>query len=106
MREIVNALFHQNRTGCQWASLPHDLPPGCAAYHCFGLWRDDGTDQSIHDLLRGQARERAGRAEDPAAVAGNGEDPAQAGPSNVSHRPATEHDSPYSMTSPASSWIQ
>jgi transposase len=32
------------------------------------LWRDDGTDQTIHDLLRCQARERAGRREDPTAV--------------------------------------
>ncbi len=32
------------------------------------LWRDDGTDQTIHDLLRCQAREKAGRAEDPTAV--------------------------------------
>ncbi|GAA1622398.1 IS5 family transposase [Actinoplanes couchii] len=68
MREIVNALFYQNRTGCQWALLPHDLPPGSAAYYYFGLWRDDGTDQAIHDLLPCQARERAGRAEDPTAV--------------------------------------
>ncbi|WP_371602261.1 MULTISPECIES: transposase [unclassified Streptomyces] len=26
MREIVNALLYQSRTGCQWAYLPHDLP--------------------------------------------------------------------------------
>src|SRR3954469_18312221 len=26
LREIVNAIFYQNRTGCQWAYLPHDLP--------------------------------------------------------------------------------
>jgi len=26
MREIVNAILYQGRTGCQWASLPHDLP--------------------------------------------------------------------------------
>jgi transposase len=32
-REIVNALFYQNRTGCQWALLPHDLPPGSAVYY-------------------------------------------------------------------------
>jgi transposase len=68
LREIVNALFYQNRTGCQWALLPHDLPPWSAVYYYFGLWRDDGTDQAIHDLLRCQARERAGRAEDPSAV--------------------------------------
>ncbi len=39
-----------------------------AYYYYFALWRDDGTDQAIHDLLRCQAREQAGRTEDPAAV--------------------------------------
>lgn len=68
LREIVNAILYQNRTGCQWRYLPHDLPPRSATYYYFALWRDDGTDQVIHDLLRGQVRERAGRAEDPSAV--------------------------------------
>ncbi|WP_432986311.1 IS5 family transposase [Dactylosporangium sp. CA-233914] len=68
LREIVNSIFYQNRTGCQWAYLPHDLPPKSATYYYFALWRDDGTDQTIHDLLRCQAREKAGRAEDPTAV--------------------------------------
>jgi transposase len=69
LREILNAIFYQNRTGCQWAYLPHDLPPKSATYYYyFALWRDDGTDQAIHDLLRCQARQRAGRAEDPTAV--------------------------------------
>lgn len=68
LREIVNAIFYQNRIGCQWAYLPHDLPPKSATYYYFALWRDDGTDQTIHDLLRCQAREKAGRKEDPTAV--------------------------------------
>ncbi len=68
LREILNAIFYQNRTGCQWAYLPHDLPPKSATYYYFALWRDDGTDAAIHDLLRCQAREKAGRAEDPTAV--------------------------------------
>lgn len=64
----MNAILYQNRTGCQWAYLPHDLPPKSATYYYFALWRDDGTDQAIHDLLRCQAREKAGRTEDPTAV--------------------------------------
>jgi len=68
LREIVNAILYQNRTGCQWAYLPHDLPQKPVTYYYFALWRDDGTDQAIHDLLRCQAREKAGRAEDPTAV--------------------------------------
>ncbi|WP_405111902.1 IS5 family transposase [Micromonospora sp. NBC_01405] len=68
LREIVNAILYQNRTGCQWTYLPHDLPPKSATYYYFALWRDDGTDQAIHDLLRCQVREKAGRREDPTAV--------------------------------------
>ncbi|MFH9859362.1 transposase [Streptomyces sp. NPDC017202] len=30
VREIVNTLLYQGRTGCQWDLLPHDLPP-CGA---------------------------------------------------------------------------
>jgi transposase len=57
MREIVNAILYQNRTGCQWEFLPHDMPPpGAVKYH-FYLWRDEGTDQDIHDLLRRRLRE-------------------------------------------------
>jgi transposase len=62
LREIVNAIFYQNRTGCQWAYLP----PKSATYYYFALWRDDGTDKTIHELLRCQAREKAGRTEDRA----------------------------------------
>lgn len=68
MREIVNAIPYQGRTGCQWAYLPHDLPPKSATYYYFAAWRDDGTDQVIHELLRCQVRERARRLEDPTLV--------------------------------------
>ena len=67
-REIVNAIVYQNRTGCQWHLLPHDLPPKSAVKYYFSLWRDDGTTETIMQLLRTQVRERAGRAEDPSAV--------------------------------------
>jgi len=68
LREIVNAILYQSRTGCQWEYLPHDLPPRSAAYYYFAKWRDDGTDQAIHDLLRWHAREKKGRKADPSLV--------------------------------------
>jgi transposase len=61
MREIVNAILYQGRTGVQWDYLPHDLPPGSATFYYFAKWRDDGTDQTIHDLLRWHVRENKGR---------------------------------------------
>ncbi|MFD8530507.1 IS5 family transposase [Streptosporangium canum] len=68
MREIINAILYQGRTGCQWDFLPHDLPPRSAVYYYFAKWRDDGTDQTIHDLLRWHAREKRGRSADPSLV--------------------------------------
>jgi transposase len=58
MREIVNSILYQSRTGCRWALLPNGLPPKSAAYYYFAAWRDDGTDRQIHELLRCQVRER------------------------------------------------
>lgn len=68
MREIVNALLYQGRTGCQWDLLPHDFPPPGAVKYYFYTWRDDGTNQTIHDLLRWQVREMARRKADPSLV--------------------------------------
>lgn len=33
IREIVNAILYQVRTGCQWRYLPHDLPSKRAVYY-------------------------------------------------------------------------
>jgi transposase len=68
MREIVNALLYQSRTGCQWNLLPHDLPPRSAVLYYYRRWREDGTDKTIHDLLRFQVREKKGRLADPSLV--------------------------------------
>ncbi len=68
MREIVNALRYQNRTGCQWELLPHDLPPTGAVRYYFDVWKRDGLDARINELLRMMVRERAGRNADPSLV--------------------------------------
>jgi putative transposase len=52
MREVVNALFYQSRTGCQWDMLPHDFPPKSTVYEYFAQWRNDGTWQQMLDALR------------------------------------------------------
>ncbi len=67
MREVVNTLFYQARTGCQWDFLPHDLLPKGTVYDYFAAWHKDGTWQSILDALRGRLRTQAGREETPSA---------------------------------------
>lgn len=69
MREVLNTLFYQNRSGCQWDMVPHDLVPKSTAYDYFLRWRDDGTWQKLVDALRGQVRVAAGREELPSAGA-------------------------------------
>lgn len=68
LREIVNGIFYQNRTGCQWRLMPHDLPSWSAVLYYFRLWQEDGLDQRIQEILRCQVRERARRLEDPSLV--------------------------------------
>ena len=61
MREVLNAIFYLNRSGCQWDMLPHDLPAKSTVYDYFAQWQDDGTWQTILDALRqaGPRRRRA-----------------------------------------------
>jgi putative transposase len=68
MREVLNTLFYQDRTGCQWDLLPHDLLPKSTVYDYFAAWRDDGTWQRMVDALRPKVREAAGREPTPKAA--------------------------------------
>ena len=56
MREVINTILYQLRTGCQWDYLPHDLLPKSTVYDYFAQWRNDGTWQRIMDALREQVR--------------------------------------------------
>jgi len=67
LREVVNTLFYQARTGVQWDYLPHDLVPKSTAWDYFVAWGKDGTWQRLLDALRGQVRQAAGREETPSA---------------------------------------
>jgi len=68
LREVVNGLFYQLRTGCPWRDLPHDLPPWDTVYDQFRRWRDSGTIECLHDNLREQARKQQGRDATPSAA--------------------------------------
>jgi transposase len=67
-REIVNAVLYWARNGCAWRALPHDLPPYGIVFHYFRLWRLDGTWERIHDTLRGDLRQAAGRKREPSVA--------------------------------------
>ena len=53
-REVLNAMFYVDRTGCQWRALPRDFPAWPTVWSYFRTWRNDGTWQRIHATLRAQ----------------------------------------------------
>ena len=69
MRTVVNAILYLTVTGCQWRMLPREYPAWQSVYTYFRTFRDDGTWQRLHDTLRAQVRERAGRHKHPTAAA-------------------------------------
>jgi putative transposase len=68
MREVLNAIFYVDRTGCQWRALPHDFPPWSTVWTYFRIWRNDGTWQRMHTALREQVRKSMGRESTPSAA--------------------------------------
>jgi putative transposase len=68
MREVLNTIFYQVRSGCQWDMLPHDLLPKSTVYDYFADWRDDGTWQVILDALRQQVRTAGGHDPSPSVA--------------------------------------
>jgi putative transposase len=68
LREIVNALLYQLRTGCAWEHLPEGFPPKGTVYDYFRRWRQDGTFVRLHDALREQLRRQEGRPSQPSAA--------------------------------------
>ena len=68
LREVVNAIFHLVRTGCQWRFLPHDFPHPSSVRYYFYKWRHDGTWQELNDELREQVRSAENRDPEPTAA--------------------------------------
>ncbi len=68
MREIVDALLYVLRGGISWRALPHDFPPWESVYDHFRRWKKNSTLERIHDVLRGEMREKQGRKKSPTAA--------------------------------------
>lgn len=67
MREVVNAIFYINRTGCQWENLPHDFPNYNSVYYHYRKWCVDGTWRRVNTVLREQERQQRDRTALPSA---------------------------------------
>jgi putative transposase len=69
LREVVNTILYQTKTGVQWSLLPHDLLPKSTVFDYYRRWSGDGTWQRIVDAARRAIRRNAGRDEAPSAAA-------------------------------------
>lgn len=42
-REVLNAIFYLDKSGCHWRMLPKDFPPWPTVYHYFSKWTQTGV---------------------------------------------------------------
>jgi putative transposase len=67
LRQVVNAILYVAVGGIQWRMLPKEYPKWQSVYHYFQRWQQDHTWERIHDTLRAQVRQKAGRHKQPTA---------------------------------------
>ena len=65
LRETINGIFYQLRTGCPWHLLPHDFPPEGTVRRYFHYLKRTGQWEKINDSLRRDVRVQAGRDPEP-----------------------------------------
>jgi transposase len=104
MREVLNTLLYQARTGCQWELLPHDLLPKSTVYDYFQQWRDDGTWGRIVDALRQKVRVAEGREPTPRVGYIDSQTVKTTGSAASGASTATRRSPGGSGTSPSSRW--
>ena len=67
LREVLNAIFYLNKTGCQWRYLPKDFPSYTLVSYYYHKWVDNNTWEQINTAIRQQLRKEIGRNENPSA---------------------------------------
>jgi transposase len=60
LREVVSGVMYVLSSGCQWRSIPKDLPRS-TVHDYLTRWHDDGTIEKIHHALYVQCHEALGR---------------------------------------------
>jgi putative transposase len=67
LREVVNAIFYLNKTGCQWRYLPKCFPSYTLVSYSYQKWVDHHILEQINTEVRRKVRKELGRNEDPSA---------------------------------------
>jgi putative transposase len=67
LREVVNAIFYLNKTGCQWRYLPKCFPSYTLVSYYHHQWVDRGILEKINTAIRQELRQEMGRNAHPSA---------------------------------------
>ena len=67
VRQVINAIFYVNKTGCQWRMLPKDFDHWNTVYGYFWRWRRGGLWSRMMEQLRHAERRRQERQPEPSA---------------------------------------
>ena len=67
LREILNAIFYLNKTGCPWRYLPKDFPHDTVISDYYHKGVDHHVLEQIHTAIHPQLRKGVGRNENPSA---------------------------------------
>ena len=68
IREVANAIFYLDKTGCQWEMLPHDFPDYRHVNYYYLEWTRRGIWDLVLERLREFARLIAGKQPEPTAA--------------------------------------
>jgi len=58
LREILNAIFYLNKTGCPWRYLPKDFPPYKLVNYYYNKWTENRLLEKVNTVLRQRLREK------------------------------------------------
>ncbi len=60
IREVINAILHVVKTGCQWRMLPHHFPPWKTVYDHYRRMKERGVWEQINERLNKASRQKKG----------------------------------------------
>ena len=69
LRQVLDAIFYLNRSGCQWRMIPREFPPWRTVYNYYRDWIRLAVWPEILAALRADARVAEGRDPDPSVGA-------------------------------------
>lgn len=58
LRRVWDAILYINKTGCQWAYLPHDFPPRTTVNYHYTKWSANGFFARVNAEVRRRVRKK------------------------------------------------